>query len=139
MSFLVDTNVLSEIRKADQADAAVRRWLAAVEVKDIYVSVMVLGEIRRGVERIRHRGDFVQALALERWLEQLQSVYAETILDLDVQVADLWGRLQVPDPLPPIDSLLAATAIVHDLVLVTRNVKDIRATGVRCLNPFEAP
>lgn len=138
MSFLVDTNVLSEIRKGDQADAEVRRWLASIDVEEIHISVMVLGEIRRGVERIRRRGDFVHALALERWLEQLESIYAERILDIDARVADLWGRLQVPNPLPEVDSLLAATAIIRNLVLVTRNVKDVQSTGVRCLNPFES-
>jgi predicted nucleic acid-binding protein len=82
--------------------------------------------------------DLSQAVVLERWLEQMVTAYAERILDVDARVADVWGRLQVPNPLPPIDSLLAATAIAHDLVLVTRNVKDVLATGVRCLNPFEA-
>jgi predicted nucleic acid-binding protein len=100
--------------------------------------VIVLGEIRRGVERIRRR-DLAQAAVLERWLDQLQSLYAETILDVDVRVADLWGRLQVPNPLPEVDGLLAGTAIVHGLVLVTRNVKDVQGTGVQCLNPFETP
>lgn len=137
MSFLVDTNVFSEIRKGAHASAEVRRWWSTVDIDGIHVSVIVLGEIRRGIERIRRR-DLSQAVVLERWLEQMVTAYAERILDLDARVADVWGRLQVPKPLPPIDSLLAATAIAHDLVLVTRNVKDVQATGVRCLNPFEA-
>jgi toxin FitB len=136
VSFLVETNVLSEIRKGVQADAEVRHWWATVEPKAIYVSVITLGEIRRGIERIRRR-DLPQAVVLERWLEQLQLAYGETVLDIDARVADVWGRLQVPDPLPEMDGLLAATALVHDLVLVTRNVKDVQVTGVRCLNPFE--
>ena len=138
MSCLLDTNVLSEIRKGGQANTGVQHWLAATQVEDIHVSVIVLGEIRRGVEWIRRR-DVAQAVVLERWLEQLQVIYLETILPIDVRVADLWGRLQVPNPLPEVNGLLAATALVHDLVLVTRNVKDVQATGVRCLNPFDAP
>ncbi len=136
MSFLVDTNVFSELRKGDQGSPEVRRWWAPVPIEAIHVSVIVLGEIRRGIERIRRR-DLPQAVLLERWLEQLQSTYVERILDIDARIADVWGRLQVPNPLPPLDSLLAATAIVHDLVLVTRNVKDVQTTGVRCLNPFQ--
>jgi predicted nucleic acid-binding protein len=138
VSYLLDTNVFSEIRKGDEASAEVRRWWRTVEIESIHISVIVIGEIRRGAERIRRR-DSRQALVLERWLEQLQATYADRIMSIDVRVADLWGRLQVPNPLPAIDSLLAATAIVHDLVFVTRNVKDVHATGARCLNPFEAP
>lgn len=137
MSYLLDTNVFSEIRKGDEANADVRRWWRTVEIGSIHISVIVIGEIRRGAERIRRR-DSRQAIALERWLEQLQMTYADRIVNIDVRVADLWGRLQVPNPLPTIDSLLAATAIVHDLVLVTRNVKDVYVTGAQCLNPFEA-
>ena len=137
MSFLVDTNIFSEIRKGAEASVQVRRWWSSVDVDGIYVSVIVLGEIRRGIERIRRR-DLSQAVVLERWLEQMATTYAERVLDVDARVADVWGRLQVPNPLSSIDSLLAATAIVHDLVLVTRNIKDVQATGVRYLNPFEA-
>ena len=137
MSFLVDTNIFSEIRKGAQANPEVRRWWSTLDLEGVHISVVVLGEIRRGIERIRRR-DLSQAVVLERWLEQMVMAYAERILDIDARVADVWGRLQAPNPLPPIDSLLAATALVHDLVLVTRNVKDVQATGVRCLNPFEA-
>jgi predicted nucleic acid-binding protein len=136
VSYLVDTNIFSEIRKGEQAQPLVRDWWSTVEVEDIHVSVIVLGEIRRGIERIRRR-DLPQAVLLERWLLQLQTAYADRILDIDASVSDVWGRLQVPNPLPPIDSLLAATALVHDLTLVTRNIKDVQATGVRCFNPFE--
>ena len=106
---------------------------------DIYVPAIVFGELRRGVERVRHRGDVAQASALDQWLVQLETVYAGRVIPVDVRVADTWGRLQVPDRVPVIDALLAATAIVHGLTLVTRNVRDVAGTGVRCLHPFEPP
>lgn len=137
MSYLIDTNVLSEIRKGDAANANVRGWLMRVADADLYVPAIVFGEVRRGVERVRHRGDLAQASALERWLLQLATVYADRVIPVDVRVADTWGRLQVPDPIPVVDALLAATAIVHSLTLVTRNVRDVAGTGVRCLDPFE--
>jgi predicted nucleic acid-binding protein len=138
VSYLVDTNVLSEVRKGDAANANVRRWLAAVADEDIYVPAIVFGEIRRGVERVRHRGDLSQASALEQWLVQLETVYASRVVPVDVRVADTWGRLQVPDPLPVVDALLAATAIVHGLTFVTRNIADVARAGAQVLNPFEA-
>jgi toxin FitB len=116
-------------------DPTFRAWRKTVDEQEFYLSVLVVGEIRRGIEILRRR-DPVQTAPLERWFQRLHVVHATRILEVNVQVADLWGRLQVPNPLPEIDGLLAATAIVHDLVLVTRNVKDIQATGARCLNPF---
>jgi predicted nucleic acid-binding protein len=138
VSYLIDTNVLSEIRKGWRADDNVRRWWATVDGGDIYLSVLVLGEIRRGVQRAHHRDDRPQAAALEKWLGRLETIYSDRILAIDAKVADLWGRLQVPHPVPVVDGLLAATAITHALVLVTRNVKDVEATGVDYLNPFES-
>jgi predicted nucleic acid-binding protein len=116
---------------------AFRAWRDSVDEEDFCLSVLVVGELRRGIEALRRR-DPIQAAALDRWFQSLQAIYASRILEVDVQIADLWGRLQVPNPLPPIDSLLAATAIVHNLVLVTRNLKDVQATGARCINPFDA-
>lgn len=103
----------------------------------MFTSVLVLGEIRRGIELIRRR-DGPSALALEQWLERLASDFAERVLPIDARVADLWGSLNVPDPIPTVDGLLAATALVHDLVLVTRNVRDVERTGVRLLDPAAA-
>ena len=139
MSYLLDTNVLSEIRKGEAAHAAVRAWIAGTAAEDLYVSVLTLGEIRRGIERIRLRGDHVQAHSLDGWLVRLESAYAVRILPVDARIADLWGRLQVPDPLPVVDAFLAATAIVHGLTLVTRNVSDVRRTPARILDPFGLP
>lgn len=117
-------------------------WIAGVAAGDdeIYVSALVFGEIRRGIERVRHRGDLAQANTPEAWLTSLDALYSDSgrILPIDTRVADTWGRLNFPNALPIVDGLLAATAIVHGLTLVTRNVRDVAATGVRCLNPFEA-
>lgn len=136
MSYLLDTNVLSELRKGRRCDPNVARWALSVPRSSLHTSLLVLGEIRRGVERIR-RKDQGQARVLEGWLEQVRRTFAGRILGLDEAVVDLWGRLDVPDPVPVVDGLLAATARRHDLVLVTRNVADVRRTGARLLNTFE--
>lgn len=136
MSYLLDTNVLSGLRKGRRCDPNVARWALSVPRSSLHTSLLVLGEIRRGVERIR-RKDQGQARVLEGWLEQVRRTFAGRILGLDEAVVDLWGRLDVPDPVPVVDGLLAATARRHDLVLVTRNVADVRRTGARLLNPFE--
>ena len=135
MSYLFDTNVLSELRKGKRANAGLAAWITDVAEDDLYLSVLVIGELRQGVERVRRR-DVMAAARLERWLVGLVEAHADRILPLDVRICELWGRLNVPDPLPAVDGLLAATAIAHDLVLVTRNTRDVARTGVRTLNPF---
>ena len=137
MSWLVDTNVLSELRKGTRAHPGIRAWFADTREAELFTSVLVLGEIRLGIELIRRR-DGPSALALEQWLERLAGDFAERVLPIDARVADLWGSLNVPDPIPTVDGLLAATALVHDLVLVTRNVRDVERTGVRLLDPAAA-
>jgi len=134
VSWLVDTNILSELRKGDRADPGTRAWYAAARPEELYTSVLVLGEVRRGIESIRRR-DAASAIALEQWLGRLADGFADRILPVDAAVADRWGALNVPDPVPTVDGLLAATALVHDMVLVTRNVRDVAATGVRVLDP----
>jgi predicted nucleic acid-binding protein len=135
VSYLLDTNVVSEIRKGNRADKAVMKWFAEVNDDDLHMSVLVLGELRQGVERLRAR-DTASAERLDRWLRRLAEEYEGKILLVDEPVAQAWGRLNVPDPLPAIDGLLAATALVHDLTLVTRNTRDVARTGARLLNPF---
>jgi predicted nucleic acid-binding protein len=134
--FLLDTNVVSELRKGERANARVLTWLEPLDGRDLFLSVLVAGELRQGVERLRLR-DAVQAETLDRWLRRLVEDYASRLLPVDERVAELWGRLNVPDPMPAVDGLLAATAIVHDLTLVTRNVKHVERSGARLLNPFE--
>ena len=135
MSYLLDTNIISEIRKADRADIHVTEWYASVSGEDIYLSVLVLGEICQGVERVRPR-DPAAAAALERWLVQVRDAFGPRILPVSPSVAEEWGRMNSVRPLPVVDSLLAATAKVHGLVLITRNVSDIAGTGVTCMDPF---
>lgn len=137
MSLLLDTNILSELRKGARANARLRAWFEGVPAEEFYLSVLVMGELRRGVELVRRR-DSKQAAALERWLTRVASDHAERILPVDGRVADQWGRLVAIQPGSVIDTLMAATALVHGLVLATRNVKDVSWTGVSCFNPFEA-
>lgn len=133
--YLVDTNVVSELRKGARADPGVREWISSVGDGGLFLSVLVVGELRRGVERVARR-DPTSAEALDGWLAGIARDYEDRILPVDAMVAEEWGRINVPDPLPVIDGLLAATAIVHDLTLVTRNTADIEATPATTLNPF---
>jgi toxin FitB len=133
--FLLDTNVLSELRKGARADANVRRWFGSVDENLLFLSVLVTGEIRRGIEAIRKR-DVRAASALEGWLQALVQAHSDRVLPVDVAIADEWGRLDARGSLPVADGLLAATARVHDLILVTRNVKDVARTGIDVLDPF---
>lgn len=135
MKFLLDTNVISEIRKRDRAHPNVKRWVTGTPVDDIGTSVLVLAEIRRGIE-LKRRSDPEQASSLDRWFLQMRLGLGTRVLIVDEPVAEAWALLGIPHPLPLIDGLLAATAKVHSLTLVTRNVADIAATGVQLLDPF---
>jgi predicted nucleic acid-binding protein len=135
VSLLLDTNVISELRKGPRTDPNVARWFAGVAEEDIHLSVLVVGELRRGIERVRGR-DPRQAGALEAWLRQVLREHAQRVLPVDFRVAEQWGRLESLRSASVIDTLMAATAQVFDLVLVTRNVKDVSWTGVSCFNPF---
>lgn len=136
MKFLLDTNVVSELRKQTRADTGVSRWIASIDEGDLFLSVLVVGELHQGIERLRRR-DSIAARKLDRWLAILTESFAERILPIDQAVAAMWGKLNVPNPLPVIDGLLAATAIIHDITLVTRNTRDVQRTGARLLDPFE--
>lgn len=133
--FLLDTNVASERRKGPRINPGVSAWYQSVEDADLFLSVLVLGEIRKGVERARPN-DPVKARALEHWLVGLEQKYGDRVLPVTATVADQWGRLSAIRPISTVDGLLAATALVHDLTLVTRNVSDVAHTGVKLLNPF---
>lgn len=136
MTFLLDTNVVSEIRKA-RPEPSVAAWTSSVVREELHLSVLVLGEVRRGVERLRPR-DPVQAVVYERWLDVLAAEYGERILPITREIADDWGHIAVDRALPPIDGLLAATARVHQLTLVTRNVSHFAGVAVTVLNPFSS-
>jgi toxin FitB len=137
MSYLLDTNVVSEARKP-LGNSNVRSWLASVKGTDLYVSVLVVGEVRQGIERLRRR-DPTQAGVFEAWLQTIHQEYADRILPITGEVAEEWGRMNVPDPLSVIDGLMAATAKVNRLTFATRNVANLAHTGTRLLNPFETP
>jgi toxin FitB len=135
LSYLIDTNVVAELRKREHGHPGVVRWAASVDPADLHTSVLVIGEIRRGIERKR-RTDRVQASALEMWLDTVRAGLGGRILPVDERVADAWGKLGVPDPVSTVDGLIAATALVHGLTVVTRNVRDLARTGVRVFDPF---
>ncbi len=135
MGYLIDTNILSEVQKDQRADPGVRAWYDKVDARDLYLSVLVIGEVRQGIDRL-HRRDPAQAARLAQRLASVKTDFADRILPVCAAVAECWGRNNVPDALPVIDGLLAATAQVHGLTLVTRNVKDVERSGVLLLNPF---
>jgi predicted nucleic acid-binding protein len=137
LRYLIDTNVISELQKGDRRSPAVTRWYASVPEASLYLSALVIGEIRKGIENLRDRDD-VQAEALELWLAAVKEAFSGRILPVDETVSEMWGRLNAIRPLPAVDSLLAATAKIYNLTLVTRNTKQIADLSIDLLNPFEA-
>lgn len=136
--FLIDTNVVSELRKGDRADAGVRAWFDDHKADQLWLSVLVVGELRRGVELLRRRDEHAGA-RLSDWLDSVTHDFDDRIIPITIEVAERWAVLNVPDPAPVVDGLLAATALERDLVLVTRNTADVERTGVAVVNPFTGP
>lgn len=136
--YLIDTNVISEARKQSKANPGVQTFFKqAIENKiPVFISTVTVGELRRGIELIRYRGDTRQANPLEKWLETLLADYDNHILAIDNDIAQLWGRLRVPHPENALDKQIAATALIYGLTVVTRNDKDFSKTGVQLINPF---
>jgi predicted nucleic acid-binding protein len=135
--YLVDTNVISELRKGDKAHAGVRHFLQQTNPDELYLAVQTIGELRRGVENIRLRRDADQALVLEQWLCLVVRDFEDRILDFDHESAQVWGRLMASNPQHQIDKQIAAIALIYNFIVVTRNVADFRDTGARLFNPFE--
>jgi predicted nucleic acid-binding protein len=135
MSYLLDTNVLSEARK-QRPNAGVVSWIRRAPIGQIMVSVVTIGEIRRGVERLRARNDHQLAHRYEQWLAETRELYSDQLLPVDLRIAEAWGEIDARQPLATSDGLIAATAKVHGLTVITRNTKDFQATGVRVSNPF---
>ncbi|MEB3161772.1 MAG: type II toxin-antitoxin system VapC family toxin [Prochlorothrix sp.] len=136
--YLLDTNVISELRKQQRANPGVQRFFSTAIAQNftLYLSVVTIGEMRRGVDLIRYRGDTAQADRLEAWLQSIIREFSDFILDFTINEAQVWGNLRVPHPQNAIDKQLAATALTHGLILVTRNIQDFQDTGVVLLNPF---
>lgn len=137
--YLIDTNIISEARKKNRANRGVEEFFsrAAADETPLYLSVITFGELRRGTDLIYYRGDTLQAQQLEAWLQSLLIEYADRILPIDEEIAQLWGRLRVPHPAHALDKQIAATALIYGLTVVTRNQRDFEATGVPILNPFK--
>lgn len=134
--YLLDTNVVSELRKGGRADPGVRAFFDTLSAQEAFLAVQTLGEIRRGVDNLRGRGDRAQADLLEAWLDGLLSDWSSRILAFDLHASQVWGRLMSPHPQHAIDKQIAAIALIHDLTVVTRNTADFGGTGARVLNPF---
>jgi predicted nucleic acid-binding protein len=134
VSFLLDTNVVSEIRRG--RDRNVREWVGVVEDVDLHLSVMTLGEIRKGIELLRGR-DPAQAEVFADWLGELHTRFADRIVPIDARIAEEWGRLNATATRGTVDSLIAASARIHGLTVATRNTGDFEGCGVPLVNPWE--
>jgi predicted nucleic acid-binding protein len=137
VSYLIDTNVISELRKGKRANPAVASWFEGLADDEVFLSALTLGEIRRGIESIRRR-DSAAAGVLESWLGRIAEAHRDRIVAVDRAIAEEWGRMNTPDPLSVVDGLLAATAKVVGLTLATRNTDDIARSGVSFFNPFDS-
>ncbi len=133
--WLLDTNFLSELKKGIKGNEGVRRWIAEHETDLLYVSVISLGEIRRGIEKVK-RKESIRAFELGLWLTQIETEFETRILPIDRKCADIWGLISSHDPLPVADALIASTALEHGLTVVTRNEKDFTRLNVPMVNPF---
>jgi len=136
--YLVDTDVISNARRRTRANPGVRRFFQEATTQGIplFLSAITIGELRQGVERVRHRGDLAQATRLSRWLDTVPRDYADAILPFDEEIAQIWGKLRVPHAENPLDKQIAATALIYSLTVVTRNVRHYEPSGVAVLNPF---
>lgn len=135
MNFLVDTTVISELRRP-RPDRGLMEWWEQVSASRLYLSVLTVGELHRGIERVRGRGDGRRADALAGWLARVVRQFAERIVPVTAEVAAEWGRQDHNQPISVVDGLIAATAKVHELTVVSRNGRDMERTGARVHNPF---
>lgn len=136
--YLVDTDVISNARRRTRGNPGVRQFFqdAAAQRTPLFLSAVTIGELRQGVEAVRHRGDVAAANRLARWLRTVTTEFADAILAFDEEIAQVWGRLRVPHAEHPLDKQIAATALIYGLTVVTRNVPHYEPTGVPVLNPF---
>jgi len=136
--YLIDTNVIGEQRKQNKANPGVKQFFQRLVAEDeqAYISAITVGELRREVELVRYRGDKAQAELLDAWLQAMLNAYSDNILGFTADESQVWGRLRVPHHENSLDKQIAATALMYDLTLVTRNVKDFTSTGTKLFNPF---
>jgi toxin FitB len=135
--YLLDTNILSEIRKgAQRSQPQLWKWWLGMRDAELFLSVMTLGEIRKGIDRLAAR-DRAQTLVLERWFEEVKGTFLDRVIEVTPGIAECWGRLQAMRSLPVVDALIAASAFQHNLTLVTRNEADFSGLGIRVINPFQ--
>ena len=137
MKYLIDTNIISELHKGDRCDPQVAAWYEGVAEDEIFLSALVPGEIRKGIEKTRPKAP-EKAAALELWLEEIETAFEGRVLGIDTAVAELWGRMSAKRTIPVVDGLLAASAACAGCTLVTRNERDIAGLGTKLLNPFHA-
>ena len=137
--YLIDTNVVSKLRKKSKMDAGVKAFFkkVALDKSELYLSVITIGELHRGVEQAKHRGYAAQAKLLEQWLHTVLEEFSQNILVFGQEEAQLWGKLRFPHYENAIDKQIAAKALIYDMALVTRNIGDFIGTGVRVINLFE--
>lgn len=136
MGFLLDTNVLSETRKK-KPDVGVLKFLQSTEAAELYLSVLTMGEFRKGV-LAKTREDADAGRRLSAWVDGLEASFADRILKIDLPIVRLWGEWSSERPRPVVDTLLAATAAVHELTLVTRNLRDVADLLVKTVNPWRS-
>jgi len=134
--YLLDSNVVSELRKKKNMNYGVGNFFQSVDSFDVYLPVQTIGELRRGVENLKHRGDGPQAKKVEAWLNLIVSEYSDRIIGFDDDCAQVWGRLMSPNNQNAVDKQIAAIGLIHGMTVVTRNVKHFVGTGVVLTNPF---
>lgn len=137
--YLLDTNIISELRKINtgRIDKNVLNWVSSIDLDKTYLNSIVVGELYQGVLAKRHKKDFIQADILFEWLQSLLDMYQDRILIIDNKTTMIWAELQTPNPKSVNDAYIASTAIVHNLNIATRNIKDFNGMPVKLINPFE--
>ena len=136
MLYLLDSNVVSELRKKKSMNTGVLNFFQSIDSAEVYLPVQTIGELRRGVENLRNRGDVSQAKKIEGWLNLILSEYSDRIIEFDADCAQVWGRLMSPHNQNAVDKQIAAIGLIHGMSIVTRNVKHFAGTGTTLINPF---
>jgi toxin FitB len=136
LNYLLDTNVVSEARRK-RPDPRVMAWLKRADIGSLHISALTLGEMAKGAAQLEIH-DRAQAATYFQWLAAVRSDFAERTIPIDAHIAEAWGRLAAIRPLPIVDGLLAASALVHGMTFVTRDTRDIADTGVQTINPWLA-